>query len=296
MRLTTFTDYSLRVLVYLAAQPGQRATIARIASAYGISENTLVEVVHNLGRQGWLRNLRGKGGGLELALPPDRRAQLDWPAHAHRRPPGRTGVAVAGRARAGAHPVGLGLGHCQCGLPARRGRRTGHPVRARGQPAQLLFHRPAGGACGGHVRSAHGATGPAGGSALGRRAAGAGRGALRAVRDGRPRHPHVHQQRRAGRAGGAPFPARDGSARPGAGAAGSRPAAPARRAAGYRRCRRRAGASRALAAVAALDDAARAAGVGAASRLRVDPGAPGAARGRGGGLDRLLAGRPRLDG
>jgi Rrf2 family nitric oxide-sensitive transcriptional repressor len=72
MRLTTFTDYSLRVLIYLAAQPGQRATIAEIATAYQVSENTLVKVVHNLGRQGWLRNLRGKGGGLELALPPDR--------------------------------------------------------------------------------------------------------------------------------------------------------------------------------------------------------------------------------
>ncbi len=72
MRLTAFTDYSLRVLIYLAAQPGRRATIAEIASAYGVSENTLVKVVHNLGRQGWLRNLRGKGGGLELALPPER--------------------------------------------------------------------------------------------------------------------------------------------------------------------------------------------------------------------------------
>lgn len=72
MRLTTFTDYSLRVLIYLATQPGRRATIAEIAAAYQVSENTLVKVVHNLGRQGWLLNLRGKGGGLELALPPER--------------------------------------------------------------------------------------------------------------------------------------------------------------------------------------------------------------------------------
>jgi Rrf2 family transcriptional regulator, nitric oxide-sensitive transcriptional repressor len=72
MRLTTFTDYTLRVLIYLAAQPGQRATIGQIATAYQVSENTLVKVVHNLGKQGWLRNVRGKGGGLELALPPER--------------------------------------------------------------------------------------------------------------------------------------------------------------------------------------------------------------------------------
>ena len=69
MRLTAFTDYSLRVLMFLAAQPGQRATIGQIASAYGISENHLVKVVHFLGKAGWLTNVRGKGGGLELARP-----------------------------------------------------------------------------------------------------------------------------------------------------------------------------------------------------------------------------------
>ena len=70
MRLTTFTDYSLRVLVYLALEPGRRATIAGIASAFGVSEHHLVKVVHHLGRQGWLRNVRGKGGGLELGKAP----------------------------------------------------------------------------------------------------------------------------------------------------------------------------------------------------------------------------------
>lgn len=72
MKLTTFTDYSLRVLIYLATQPRQRATIAQVAAAYDVSENHLVKVVHFLGRQGWLKNVRGKGGGLELALAPDR--------------------------------------------------------------------------------------------------------------------------------------------------------------------------------------------------------------------------------
>ena len=71
MKLTAFTDYSLRVLLYLAAQPGRRATIGQVAAAYDISENHLVKVVHFLGKQGWLRNVRGKGGGLELALPPE---------------------------------------------------------------------------------------------------------------------------------------------------------------------------------------------------------------------------------
>jgi Rrf2 family nitric oxide-sensitive transcriptional repressor len=71
MKLTAFTDYSLRVLMYLAANPTQRATIAEIAAAFDISENHLVKVVHFLGKSGWIQTLRGKGGGIQLALRPD---------------------------------------------------------------------------------------------------------------------------------------------------------------------------------------------------------------------------------
>ena len=72
MKLTTFTDYSLRVLIYLATQHGRRATIAQIAGVFKVSENHLVKVVHYLGKNGWLANVRGKGGGLELAHAPAR--------------------------------------------------------------------------------------------------------------------------------------------------------------------------------------------------------------------------------
>jgi Rrf2 family nitric oxide-sensitive transcriptional repressor len=71
MKLTAFTDYSLRVLIYLAAQPRRRATIAEIAATFEVSENHLTKVAHCLGKGGWLANVRGKGGGLELAMPPE---------------------------------------------------------------------------------------------------------------------------------------------------------------------------------------------------------------------------------
>lgn len=71
MKLTAFTDYSLRVLIYLATQPGQRARVADVAQAFGVPENHLVKVVHFLGKSGWLRNVRGHGGGMELASAPE---------------------------------------------------------------------------------------------------------------------------------------------------------------------------------------------------------------------------------
>lgn len=69
MRLTTFTDYSLRVLIHVARAPEGRSTIAEAARALDVSEHHLVKVVHGLGKMGVLFNTRGRGGGLRLAVP-----------------------------------------------------------------------------------------------------------------------------------------------------------------------------------------------------------------------------------
>lgn len=70
MQLTYYTDYSLRVLMYLAVNRGRMVNISEIADRYGISRNHLVKVVHNLARGGYIKSYRGKGGGIELARGP----------------------------------------------------------------------------------------------------------------------------------------------------------------------------------------------------------------------------------
>ena len=67
MRLTLYTDYSLRVLLYLAFKKEQMVTITELADFYHISRNHLVKVVHNLGIQGYIHTTRGKNGGMRLA-------------------------------------------------------------------------------------------------------------------------------------------------------------------------------------------------------------------------------------
>ena len=70
MRLTVYTDFALRVLMYVALQPERRPTIAEIAGSYGISKNHVMKVVYQLSLAGYLDTVRGQNGGVRLARPP----------------------------------------------------------------------------------------------------------------------------------------------------------------------------------------------------------------------------------
>ncbi|HEY6025257.1 MAG TPA: Rrf2 family transcriptional regulator [Pseudolabrys sp.] len=69
MRLTVYTDYALRLLMYLAIKDDGLATIAEVAERYDISRNHMMKVAHQLGVAGYVATVRGRSGGLRLARP-----------------------------------------------------------------------------------------------------------------------------------------------------------------------------------------------------------------------------------
>jgi Rrf2 family nitric oxide-sensitive transcriptional repressor len=70
VRLDVQTDYALRTLMFLACRSG-RATVAQVAALFGISANHVAKVVNQLARLGYVRSIRGSGGGIELARDPE---------------------------------------------------------------------------------------------------------------------------------------------------------------------------------------------------------------------------------
>lgn len=70
MRLTSYSDYSLRLLMYAALKDGSLVTIQEVADVYGISKNHLMKIAFKLGRSGILETVRGRNGGLRLARKP----------------------------------------------------------------------------------------------------------------------------------------------------------------------------------------------------------------------------------
>jgi len=71
MKLTQHSDYAMRLLMYVGSRPGRLCTIAEIARTHGISEPHLMKVTHRLAQRGWLQTVRGKHGGMRLAMPPE---------------------------------------------------------------------------------------------------------------------------------------------------------------------------------------------------------------------------------
>ncbi|AQX54160.1 Rrf2 family transcriptional regulator [Priestia flexa] len=71
MRLTNYTDYSLRVLIFLALKKdGELSKIKEIAENYNISKNHLMKIIHQLGQLGYIETIRGRNGGIKLAKDP----------------------------------------------------------------------------------------------------------------------------------------------------------------------------------------------------------------------------------
>ncbi len=71
MRLTRYTDYAIRVLIYLASRPEESASIREVSKAFSISQNHLMKVVQDLGSAKFLLTVRGRNGGIRLARPAD---------------------------------------------------------------------------------------------------------------------------------------------------------------------------------------------------------------------------------
>lgn len=71
MRLTTFTDYTFRVLIYIGTHPEELTTVGELSQRYEISRHHLTKVIHYLGLQGYIETIRGKGGGIKLAAKPE---------------------------------------------------------------------------------------------------------------------------------------------------------------------------------------------------------------------------------
>jgi Rrf2 family nitric oxide-sensitive transcriptional repressor len=70
MHITRYTDYSMRVLIYLSVQGDRLTTIQEIADSYDISKNHLMKVVHQLNKMGYIETVRGKKGGMRLLMAP----------------------------------------------------------------------------------------------------------------------------------------------------------------------------------------------------------------------------------
>lgn len=66
MELTAFTDYALRILMFLAAEPARKSSIDELSQFYGISRHHVAKITRRLAEHGFLDTSKGKSGGLRL--------------------------------------------------------------------------------------------------------------------------------------------------------------------------------------------------------------------------------------
>lgn len=72
MQLTSFSDYGLRALIYMASLPPEQMTnISKVTEVYGVSRNHMVKIINQLSKEGFVKASRGKNGGLLLGRPAD---------------------------------------------------------------------------------------------------------------------------------------------------------------------------------------------------------------------------------
>ncbi|MBB3595784.1 Rrf2 family nitric oxide-sensitive transcriptional repressor [Rhizobium sp. BK529] len=69
MKLTLYTDYAIRTMIYLGSQEAEICSIKEVAEAYEISQNHLMKVVQDLARAGFVESIRGRNGGIRLGRP-----------------------------------------------------------------------------------------------------------------------------------------------------------------------------------------------------------------------------------
>lgn len=73
MQLTSFTDYGLRALIYMATLPeGKQTNITEVTDTYGVSRNHMVKIINQLSRAGFVAATRGKNGGIRLGMDPEK--------------------------------------------------------------------------------------------------------------------------------------------------------------------------------------------------------------------------------
>ena len=71
MKLTEYTDYTLRTLIFLGLHRGELVTIQQIADSYDISKNHFMKIIHRLGQDGLVETVRGRSGGVVLRKAPE---------------------------------------------------------------------------------------------------------------------------------------------------------------------------------------------------------------------------------